>query len=359
MKEVLLLANGPGELWCWVRPMVKVLKAKGYRVKIGLLPCQFSSGEEPRIASSLGADEVKGPSFFVKSALDMLRDSSDLVFQLGGDLVYGLLASRGKRPFFCYTYGPKPFMEKADVVMTAWDFPLVPGRVVVGDLVADALDMDEGASPWKKEGALRLVFFPGSRPGIRKASLRFLSEVKGTLEALLDNVEVVTALSPFAAHSEIEAWEKEGLNPSLSGTRVVLEGADLALTQPGTNTLELMHVGVPAVVAVPFYFLEHVPLGGLKGIILQTPLLGRMIKDKVLRKASERRGFLAWPNRIAKEMIMKEVVGDVTPADLAKLLAKLLLDERQRLCQRERLRALSKPYGAAENILSIIEERIG
>lgn len=249
-------------------------------------------------------------------------------------------------------------MDRADVVMTAWDFPLVPGSVVVGDLVADALEMDEGVSPWKREKALRLVFFPGSRPGIRKASLRFLSEVKDTLETLLNDLEIVTALSPFTAQSEVEEWEKEGLNPSLSGTRVVLEGADLALTQPGTNTLELMHVGVPAVVAVPFYFLEHVPLGGLKGIFLQVPILGKMIKDKLLRKASDRRGFLAWPNRIAKEMIMREVVGDVTPADLAELLAELLLDERQRLCQRERLRALPKRYGAAENILSIIEERI-
>jgi len=359
MKKVLLLANGPGELWCWVRPMVKALKTRGYEVTIGLLPCQFSSGEEVRLASSLGADRFFGPYFFLKSAFKMLNEDSDLVLQLGGDLLYGLMASRGKKPFFCYTYGPKPLMEKTDLVMTAWESPLMPESVPVGDLTSDALAMDEGPSPWKEEGSFHLVFFPGSRPAIRRASFKFLSEVKDALGSLVDNVEITTALSPFASEGEVNEWEEASLAPSIAGTRVILERADLALTQPGTNTLELMHLGVPTVVAVPFRFLEHVPLGGLKGIFLETPFLGKMIKGKFLRRAADsRRDFLAWPNRIAKEMIMKEVVGDITPAELAQVLAELMLDKKERLRQKERLISLAEREKVAEKILFLIEKRI-
>lgn len=83
-----------------------------------------------------------------------------------------------------------------------------------------------------------------------------------------------------------------------------------------------------------------------------------MIKGKFLRRAADsRRDFLAWPNRIAKEMIMKEVVGDIAPAELAQVLAELMLDKK-RLRQKERLISLAEREKVAEKILFLIEERI-
>ena len=70
----------------------------------------------------------------------------------------------------------------------------------------------------------------------------------------------MTLLSPFSFDEEVKIWEDAGLNPSRKSTPVALKGVDLALTQPGTNTLELLYLKIPALVAVPYVFLEDIPL---------------------------------------------------------------------------------------------------
>ena len=72
MKSVLLLANGPGELWGWVRPVAAELKRRSRKVSLLLLPCQFASGEERRVAESLAPDELRGPSGLAGTLRDAL-----------------------------------------------------------------------------------------------------------------------------------------------------------------------------------------------------------------------------------------------------------------------------------------------
>lgn len=358
MKRILILTNGPGELWCWVRPVVPLLKEAGCHVTVRMLPCQFATGQEYRVASMLGADEAVPPDGFLSTLRDLRDNSSDLVLQMGGDLVYGIRASAGRVPFFCYSYGRKAFMSRTERFLTAWPQMVSEATDYVGDLVADAMKMDEGPSPWSRGKEYRLVLFPGSRPSIREVSLHFLKEFKEHLDGGSLSVETLTVMSPFAAEGEFERWERAGMKPVRIGTGVVLQEADLALTQPGTNTLELLHAGVPAIVAVPFSFLRHVPVSGIMGALDKNFVRAGFLKEKFLRAISANRGFLAWPNRIAGHEILREIKGDIEPKDLAKAVSQLLADEGKRDFQREELRKLSRGTGAARKIVSLIFRRL-
>jgi lipid-A-disaccharide synthase len=58
--------------------------------------------------------------------------------------------------------------------------------------------------------------------------------------------------------------------------------SDLAITIPGTNTVELSFFGVPMVVALPLNHPERIPLEGLVGLIGNLPKLGKEVKRRIL-----------------------------------------------------------------------------
>jgi len=144
-----------------------------------------------------------------------------------------------------------------------------------------------------------------------------------------------------------------------AATGSILSGADLVVTQPGTNTLELTYSLVPGIVAVPFAFLRQIPLPGFLGFLGSIPLAGPVLKEKVFRKRSEGRGFLAWPNRLAGREIMPEMVGDIAAADVADQAVELLKDEARLRDIRENLKVIRQTPGASDRIAEQISELVG
>ena len=59
--SVLLLVNGPGELWGWGRPLAAALRRQGMEVRLRLLPCQFAGGEEGLLLARLPEGRGEGP----------------------------------------------------------------------------------------------------------------------------------------------------------------------------------------------------------------------------------------------------------------------------------------------------------
>ena len=177
MRHFAVLVNGPGELWGWGRPVVKVLKETGNRVDVILLPCQYASGSEARLAERLGADRVV-PSSSLAGELAFGKARPNGILQLGGDLLYGrLLARRCGSPLFSYSYGPKKGLGACRGIFTACEAMAGPirkaaaGKPVeaIGDLVADALEMDGGDSPWEKIRKAMLVG-KAAKPKLRARS---------------------------------------------------------------------------------------------------------------------------------------------------------------------------------------------
>jgi lipid-A-disaccharide synthase len=365
--KVALLTNGPGELWGWARPVIVELRNRGHSVSLWLLPCPFASGYEREAASRLGVDKLEGPSGSAWIWHALGQEKTDCVLQLGGDLFFGRrLAGHSNVPLFCYAYGFKKGMKHARL-FTAYPSMAAgiaaklpksksPSVRVIGDLVKDSLALDRTAGTFKWEGGPRLLFFPGSRPLIRRMSLEWLPAIVRRLKRLIPTVQFATSFSPFTPESEFPLWADAGLNPLKAGTRV-MDSADYALTQPGTNTLEMMHYGLPALVAAPMAFLKAIPVSGLVGLTSSLPRIGPTLKEWTIRKGLRRyNDFLSWPNRIADRMILDEAMGDLTPEDLADRAAESLRDEEKRAQARADLLALSGSEGAALRLCDALEE---
>ena len=366
--RVSILTNGPGELWGWVRPVAVELRLMGHSVSLWLLPCPFASGHEREAASAFGTDKLEGPLSAVQTWRELALEETDVVLQLGGDLMFGSrLAASAKVPLICYAYGPQKGMENVKT-FTAWPKTAanMPGAVPIGDLVKDALALDVKQSPkgfgWPEiAGSPRLLLFPGSRPAIRNAALSWLSEVVERLKADFPRLRVATLFSPFVPEIEIAGWQNAGLNPRRAGAGVAMPEADYAITLPGTNTIEMMHCGLPALVLAPVEFLKHVPVSGLKGFAVSLPFIGPKIRMAAARRIiSRRKGFLSWPNLLAGRELMDELYGDVTPSEVAYKTAQALGDPEYLRKKKTALLELSGPEsGAAKKLCEILQQGLG
>jgi lipid-A-disaccharide synthase len=341
--------------------MIMELRKRGHSISLWLLPCPYASGSERRVASGLGVDKLEGPLSGPRIWSALGQEKTDCVLQLGGDLMFGRhIAKRAQVPLFCYAYGPKKGMEDARC-FTAWPRTAMnmPGARVIGDLVRDALALDTGTTSWGQTGEHRLLLFPGSRPAIRRLSLAWLSTIAAQVRALIPDLEVGTLFSPFVRDDELPMWSDAGLNPLRVGAGVAMRVADYALTQPGTNTLEMMYCGLPALVAAPADFLKAVPLSGLVGFLSSLPLIGVTLRRwGLLRHIARNSGFLALPNRLAGRMIMDEMYGDLTPQALAESIAASLRDADKRARLSGELLALPGEGEAASRLADAMEAAV-
>ena len=364
--KVALLTNGPGELQGWTRPLAAELALRGHSVTLWILPCQYASGRERAIAGSMDVDAVIGPLSFSATLREMSRRSADVVAQLGGDLLFGRFLSRrhGAR-FLCYAYGPKSGMKWCDIVATA--FPHMAEKLrkrhrsvfLTGDLVRNAVGMRDAAErmdPAKRDAAMRIIVFPGSRKGIRDASFPFVKDVFRGVRKEFPDIAVRALLFPFAEREEYAHWKDAGLEPTDASSAEAMEWADLAVTQPGTNTLELMHRRVPFLVVAPFSFIPHIPVSGIVNVLRRLPGGERLVKWSLLRK-KRAASFLSWPNRIAGRDVVREMIGNVTPEDVADALRSLIREPERRNAIRSELARLSALGGdrASEALADCIE----
>jgi lipid-A-disaccharide synthase len=208
--------------------------------------------------------------------------------------------------------------------------------------------------------ATRLLLFPGSRIAIREIFLKWLVEAVRHLKNLIPAIRIGTLFSPFVPESEFSVWTDAGLYPLKVGAGAAMRSADYALTQPGTNTLEMMHSGLPALVAAPFDFLRVFPTVGITGYMSKVPVIGLRLKEWKIRKNLDRhKGFVAWPNRIAGRMVLDEVTGDVKPKDAAARVASALRDREKLSRVRGELLALSGEAGAVLLLCDAVENAVG
>ena len=164
-------------------------------------------------------------------------------------------------------------------------------------------------------------------------------------------------LGGIAARREGDvAWTPAGARVEIvdEGERYAhMRSADVALTIPGTNTLELGIAGVPTVVILPLNRPEIIPLEGAGHWLSLLPLIGVPLKRRAVRLFVEGlRIPVSLPNRISGEALMDEMTGHIEPGAVADRLAALLDDPEERARRRARLEASMPKPGAAERLVA-------
>jgi Lipid-A-disaccharide synthetase len=396
--EIVLLSNGPGELYTWAGPMLRELRAQApeVRVSLGLLPCPFASGHEERIARGLGFDAISSvteslayiaggpkPSAFAKR-------SNGLVIGLGGDVAFpGRIGSRLGYPAWRYSFEPywkegleKLFVHDARTLEKARKSGPRDKLENIGNLTADALAFQ---TPAPKLLGLDVLIMPGSRKfevehmlGVFAAAAeRIAQNVAGPIRFHWPRSRLLTEAMLEVARSGKKVLDVGGVTTRLEGDQLItpngtrihiaheadryalMKICDLALTIPGTNTLELGIANCPSIVALPLQKSELIPIENPLRYLEHIPVFGPRIKRKLVEIFLSRFKHVSLPNMIADEAIQLELRGDVTP-DLIASHAQKLLEHPDELARiRARLNATMPKPGTAAKLVKRALERVG
>lgn len=385
LDEILLLTNGPGELSTWVPPVVRRLRERlpKTRLELFLIADQFASGQERHKARELPLDAIGERRELLRRLLSRSHKRKGLVLMLGGaprDAV--LLARATGYPAFSYSFNggnwhPKLcrfFVDSQRTQAEALRRGADPRRLqVVGNLVLDAI-AEAHLAPYIGADVL---LFPGSRPfaaryllGFMLRSAELMAQQKPGLRfawvrsRLLPDAVVEEALAAGGsrAFGGVSARLGEGWLVSEHGleVRVVDEAlrysamrqAKLALTIPGTNTLEMAFSGLPAVVLLPLHKPELIPLEGLLHWVGMLPG-GHWLKRQAILTAEPRIAHLALPNQWLGERVYPELRGVFGPESVAQVGLDLLSPQQQEHV-RSRLQTLEAWPGAEALVEAIL-----
>lgn len=401
MAQVVLVSNGPGELYTWLKPVMDEFRRSRpqTRVSISLVPCQFAGGNEASIAKGFDPDHLSSPSDYLRAAAarsappGLRHDGSGpgAVIGLGGNAA--MAVALGKRlgfPAFRYSFEPV-WQDGLELLMLPDD--RVRSRAlrrgapeaslrVVGNLVADAV---EAADPAPEPGTPHVLLLAGSRDSFALHLIPFMIALVDELAPALPGARFVWPVSRLLRPQTVAAGIAGEAAATLSGRAGRREGdvvvtprggrlelvdeatryahmrsADLAVTIPGTNTLELGIAGVPSVVLLPMNRPEIIPLEGAGHWLGLVPLVGRYLKRYAVKLFVEGLSVpVSLPNRLTGEDLMHEIKGKVAPGPVADTTLNMLSDERALRSTRERLRATMPGPGAASELVTTVARHAG
>jgi hypothetical protein len=382
--SLVIVGNGPGEIAGWAIPIAAearrqaVRAGAGIEVSLCLPPCQFASGQEEAAASAAGVfDRILPPGEVARLALGLgawTPGPPTAVLHVGGDLWYSRrLARRWRAPAYA-------FVERAHVarVHRAYERIFVPsaelqGRligegvpaakvVVTGDPRHDAVLRGQDApEPSRNGGAPRVTFLAGSRDAVFSAVFPFWVATAAALRPRLPEATLRAVISPFVSPSVRRALvgqhrrtiDAAGLEVSDGGWPGVA-GSDLVLTIPGTNTLELAILRIPSLVVLPLSLAPHIPLEGIVEWFTRVPYVGPALRLHLARRVVRRLPYVALPNMRMGRRIMPELIGSVTPEQVAVESARLMRDPMARAALAQSLESLPLEVGASSRILEAI-----
>ncbi len=414
--DILILSNGPGEITTWVKPVVQALRQQlgndpsQVRISVMLSPCPNASGHEADLARSYPqVNRVQAASYFFRFlVLGQTVEGWDwrprgVVLFLGGDQFFAVVI--GKRlGYRIVTYAEwearwhrwvdrfgamnAKIVEQSDPIY-AHKF------TVVGDLMAEASAWDQGqaeqtAIPEKKAPLIGIL--PGSKAAKLTLGLPLGLAIADCVQAQRPEVEFAIAVAPTLDIASLARFADPLQNPMIeqlgwasgeliqpvdnlaylktgAGAKVQLwtqfpayeqlVQCDLCITTIGANTAELGALAVPMIVILPTQQLDVMRAwDGIPGILVNLPGVGTPLAKLINRLALRRLGLLAWPNIWARQAIVPEMVGPITPEDVANRVLQYLDQPESLTAMRDRLRQIRGQAGAAHKLAQIVVEEI-
>ncbi|BFM40990.1 lipid-A-disaccharide synthase [Synechocystis sp. LKSZ1] len=404
--DILILSNGPGEVMTWVRPVVErlhqILGAERPWVRISLMlsPCPHAMGKEAEVARRYPEiDRVQESQYFFDFLLwGKTRDhwdwhSQGVVVFLGGDQFYTLLAGR-RLDYRTVVYGEweARWYRWLDAfgVMNESVRQSVPAKYrdklkVIGDLMAD---VGPDQSPPQESGSdVRIGLLPGSKASklaqgvplclataeqIKKAwpDSYFQLFVAPTVDlpALANYADLQR--NPLAAYFGQVGGQIHGAFLTTTGGLEIelvtqfpadaeLGKLTCAITTVGANTAQLGALGIPMVVLLPTQQLDAMrSWDGLPGLLARLPGLGSLLARGINALILRQNRRFAWPNIWAKREIVPELVGQLTPQQVAGLVVDWLAHPEKLQAIRADLRAVRGQPGATQGLVDLILEQM-
>jgi lipid-A-disaccharide synthase len=139
----------------------------------------------------------------------------------------------------------------------------------------------------------------------------------------------------------------------------VTRQCDLCLTTVGANTAELGALGIPMVVLLPTQQLDAMNAwDGILGLLVNLPGIGkplnRLVNWAFLSYVQRRGKRFAWPNLWAGREVVPELLGAITPQQVADRVVAYLNEPDRLQAIAADLRQVRGPGGAAEKLADLI-----
>jgi lipid-A-disaccharide synthase len=402
-SDLIILANGPGEIATWVRPVVKALRQQlgeesdRLRISVILSPCPHSTGTEAEIAASypevdrvLAANAFFGFLLWGKTPDNWNWRSQGMVIFLGGDQFYTLAIGKrlGYQTLIYAEWEARwyrwidRFAARNETVVEKIPAAYRHKFTVVGDLIADvALEVAPEALELKNTQIGLLV---GSKPAKLPQGVPLCLAIAEFLEQQRPNLQFTIFVAPtlkiqsianYADPQYNNTWHVSGklITPpdkapyllTSGGTKIQLldrfpayqelTRCQLCLTTVGANTAELGSLGVPMIVLLPTQQLDAMrSWNGIPGILANLPGIGTIFAKIINWWILRQKRLFAWPNIWAKSEIVPELVGNLQVKDVGELVLEYLDRPEQLQAMRDRLIAVRGASGAAEKIAKMI-----
>jgi hypothetical protein len=394
--HIVAVVNGPGELTGWMMPVVERLKvaAPETRITAVVVPCPHASGREREIArASRLIDEVLTVPTFVRRAWGnrhkRTRATDTLVMHFGGDPIYSrVVAALIGAPLWRYgtSASGKKWTERFLVPDDRIRRKLVRQGVaedrisVVGQVVVDsALSANRrNAGHRVEEASERVLLMPGSRVFELECMVPFFARVVDATLSRSPNTAFAMSRSSFVTRAQFTALARaDRCDVVETGSELwlvtprgfrcrILEsewqsavGPDgLAVTLPGTNTLQLAALGVPMIVLLPLNWGERIPFDGILGLLLPARLPFGLVKRYLTRVMNRWVHYVALPNIMASDRVVPEMRGVLDPRVVADAVLDLVADPDRRASMSSRLLEIAGPPGAAERAATAMLVRL-
>ena len=390
--DILILANGPGEVTTWVRPVVRALRKQlgKIRISIVLSPCPHATGKEAEICRSYEeVDRVQEAKDFWqfllwgKTAHSWEWRDRGVVLFLGGDSFFPVVI--GKRlGYKTVVYAEwetrwHRWIDRFGVMQPQAINPKFAHKcTVVGDLMLEAAQGQKasdtkteliGLLPGSKAAKLAqgvplmlaiAEFVANSRP-----QTRFVIPVAPTIDlktlANFANAEFNPVIESFGGISATLGLESPHLKTS-GGLEVdlwikspaydLLAQCSICLTTVGANTAELGALAVPMIVLLPTQQLDAMrSWDGILGLLASLPVVGKsmakLINWSILNLP---RRLYAWPNIWAQSEVVPELVGNLQPQEVAAMVLDYLEHPEKLQEISEVLRSIRGEAGAAQKL---------
>lgn len=405
--DILILSNGPGEITTWVRPVVKSLRqllgnnSAEVRISVMLSPCPHATGKEAAIAASYPeVDRVQSSEHFMnfliwgKTAEFWDWRKKGVVLFLGGDQVFPLLI--GKRlQYRTVIYAEwearwyrwiDAFGVMNEAVREKVNASYQDKMTVTGDLMADVQQINLATS--QTEPIIGIL--PGSKAGKLAQGVPFCLAIAEKIHQQRPQTRFILPVAPTLDLQTLASFADPKINAlvekmgGVSGTLIVgqepiiqtsgglrielvtefpakeiMSQFSVALTTVGANTAELGALAVPMLVLLPTQQLDAMrSWDGLPGVLARLPFVGTVFARIINGWMIKQKRLYAWPNIWAKSEIVPELVGELTPEEVAVRVLDWL-DHPEKLAQiRDRLKQVRGKPGAAQAIAHLVQEQL-